>query len=159
MRLEGKTAIITGVGAGIGEAIAVRFAEEGARLALAYIHEPAGRATLEKVTALGAKAIFVKADIAQEESARRIAETAAASFGGVDVLVNNAADFTQKSVEMAEISDWQKVLGVNVTGTALVSKFAIPFLKTKGGSIVNMASMSGMIAQQDIATYNASKGT
>ena len=61
-------------------------------------------------------------------------------------------------VERAEIADWQRVLGVNVIGPALVTKFAIPFMKAKGGSIVNMASMSGLIAQADFATYNASKG-
>jgi NAD(P)-dependent dehydrogenase (short-subunit alcohol dehydrogenase family) len=158
MRLHGKTAIITGVGAGIGEAIAIRFAEEGARLVLADIQEAAGRATLEKVMALGAEAAFVKADISEAKSARRIADAAISSFGGIDVLVNNAADFTQMNIEQAEVSDWQRVLGVNVIGTALVAKFAIPFMKAKGGSIVNMASMSGLIGQPDFATYNASKG-
>src|SRR5262249_11320877 len=158
MRLKGKIAIITGVGAGIGEAIATRFAEEGARLALADINESTGLATLAKVTAIGAEARFIRADISQEESARQIAETAVAAFGGVDIVVNNAADFTQLSVEKAGGADWQKVLGVNVVGTALVAKFAIPFMKAKGGSIVNMASMSGLIAQADFATYNASKG-
>jgi NAD(P)-dependent dehydrogenase (short-subunit alcohol dehydrogenase family) len=158
MRLKDKVTIITGVGAGIGEAIAVRFAEEGAHLVLADINEPAGRATLDKVTAIGAKATFVKADISQEQRARRIAESAVSTFGGIDILVNNAADFTQVSVEKAEVADWQKVLGINVIGTALVAKFVIPFMKVKGGSIVNMASMSGLIAQPDFATYNASKG-
>ena len=158
MRLKDKIAIITGVGAGIGEAIAIRFAEEGARLVLADIQEAAGRATLDKVTAMGAQAAFVQADISKEESARGIAESAVASFGGIDIVVNNAADFTQLSVERAEVADWQRVLGVNVIGPALVTKYAIPFMKSKGGSIVNMASMSGLIAQPDFATYNASKG-
>src|SRR5579864_5171640 len=158
MRLHDKTAIITGVGAGIGEAIAIRFAEEGARLVLADIQEAAGRATLDKVMALGAKAAFVKADISQTESARRIADAAISSFGGIDVVVNNAADFTQMNIERAEVADWQRVLGVNVIGTALVSKFAIPHMKAKGCSIVNIASMSGLIGQADFATYNASKG-
>jgi len=158
MRLKDKVAIVTGVGAGIGEAIAVRFAEEGARLVLADIQEAAGQATLGKVTGLGAKAVFVMADISKEESAKEISSAAVAAFGGIDIVVNNAADFTQKDVEHAEVADWQRVLGVNVIGTALVAKFAIPHLKAKGGSIVNLASMSGLIAQASFATYNASKG-
>ena len=158
MRLQDKTAIVTGVGAGIGEAIAIRFAQEGARLVLADIQEAAGRKTLEKVIALGAEATFVKADISREESARQISDAAIARFGGIDILVNNAADFTQMNIEQAEVADWQRVLGVNVIGTALVAKFAIPHMKAKGGSIVNIASMSGLIGQQDFATYNASKG-
>ena len=158
MRLKDKAAVITGVGAGIGEAIAIRFAEEGARLTLVDMHEGSGRATLDKITSMGAKGVFVQADISREEDARRIAEQAVSNFGAIDILVNNAADFTQKSVEAAELADWQKVLGVNVIGTAMVSKFAIPFMKTKGGSIVNLASQSGVRAQLGFATYNASKG-
>jgi len=159
MRLANKTAIITGVGAGIGEAIALRFAAEGARLVLNDISAPGGEATLEKVRKLGAQAVLAVADIAQEEGARKISDIAVKSFGGIDILVNNAADFTQKSIEQAEVSDWQRVLGVNVIGTALVSKCAIPHMKARGGgAIVNIASMSGVIAQADFATYNASKG-
>jgi len=158
MRLANKVAIVTGAGAGIGEAIAIRFAEEGARLVLNDISEPAGQATLKKIAGLGAKAIFVAADVSKEADDRRVVESAAQAFGGIDIVVNNAADFTQKSVEDADTKDWQKVLGVNVIGTALVSKCAIPHMKAKGGSIVNIASMSGIIAQPDFATYNSSKG-
>jgi NAD(P)-dependent dehydrogenase (short-subunit alcohol dehydrogenase family) len=107
---------------------------------------------------MGASGTFVRADISIEEDARRIADSAVASFGGIDILVNNAADFTQMTIEAAEVSDWQRVLGVNVVGTALVSKFAVPFMKAKGGAIVNMASQSGVMAQPGFATYNASKG-
>src|ERR1700694_2217776 len=159
MRLANKAAIITGVGAGIGKAIAVRFAEEGALLVLNDISESAGQATLKKVKGLGTQAGLAVADISQESGPRRIADTAVEAFGGIDIVVNNAADFTQKSIEQADVADWQKVLGVNVIGTALVSKHAIPHMKARGGgSIVNLASMSAVIAQPDFATYNTSKG-
>ncbi len=159
MRLANKVAIITGVGAGIGEAIAIRFAEEGATLVLNDISERAGQSTLKKIRGLGAQAVLAVADISLEDGAHSISDTAVKSFGGIDILINNAADFTQKNVEQAEVADWQKVLGVNVIGTALVSKYAIPHMRARGGgAIVNMASMSGIIAQPDFATYNASKG-
>jgi NAD(P)-dependent dehydrogenase (short-subunit alcohol dehydrogenase family) len=159
MRLADKVAIVTGVGAGIGEAIAIRFAEEGAKLVLNDISERAGQSTLKKIRDLGAQAALAVADISQDAGARSISAAAVKSFGGIDILINNAADFTQKNVEQAEVADWQKVLGVNVIGTALVSKHAIPHMRARGGgSIVNMASMSGIIAQPDFATYNASKG-
>jgi NAD(P)-dependent dehydrogenase (short-subunit alcohol dehydrogenase family) len=159
MRLKEKIAIVTGIGAGIGEAIALRFAEEGAGLLLADIHEPGGRRTLDQVRALGAEAELVVADIADEAQAQSIADAAAARFGGIDILVNNAADFTQKNVESATRQDWEKVLSVNVIGTSMVSKYAIPHMRARGkGSIVNIGSMSGIIAQRDFATYNSSKG-
>lgn len=159
MRLRDKVAILTGVGAGIGEAIAVRFAEEGARLILNDIHESNARRTLERVIATGAKAELAIADVANEDGAKSLSEKALARFGRIDILVNNAADFTQKGVEDATLEDWKKVFGVNVFGTAMVAKHAIPAMKAqKGGSIVNIASMSGIIAQADFATYNSSKG-
>jgi NAD(P)-dependent dehydrogenase (short-subunit alcohol dehydrogenase family) len=159
MRLANKVAIITGVGAGIGEAIAIRFAEEGATLVLNDISERAGQSTLKKIRDIGGQATLAVADISQEDGSRSISDAAVQSFGGIDILINNAADFTQKNVEQAEVADWQKVLGVNVIGTALVSKYAIPHMRARGGgAIVNMASMSAIIAQPDFATYNASKG-
>ncbi|MDQ2898982.1 MAG: SDR family oxidoreductase [Acidobacteriota bacterium] len=162
MRLQNKIAIVTGAGAGIGAATAVRFAEEGARLVLVDISDGNAHATSKKIEDMGAKAIVVAVDISREEDCRHISDAAASAFGGIDILVNNAADFTTKSVEDAEMADWQKVLGVNVIGTAMVAKYAIPRMKAhtkgRGGSIVNLASMSSIIAQPNFATYNSSKG-
>jgi NAD(P)-dependent dehydrogenase (short-subunit alcohol dehydrogenase family) len=159
MRLEGKTAIITGAGAGIGEATAMRFAEEGAKLVLADLNLAGVEGVAERIVSQGGAAVAIAADISKEEDAKRISDTAVERFGAIDIVVNNAADFTTFSVEDATPQHWQRVLGVNVIGTAMVSKFAIPHIKARGrGSIVNIASMSGIIAQPNFATYNSSKG-
>lgn len=159
MRLQNKIAIITGAGAGIGEATATRFAEEGARLVLADYNAEAANAVAERLQALGADAIAVTSDISKEEDARLISERAMEAYGGIDILVNNAADFTTLNVEQATVADWHRVLNVNVIGTASVSKYAIPHIRKRGqGSIVHLASMSGIIAQPNFVTYNTSKG-
>ena len=158
MRIKNKVALITGAGAGIGEAIAVRFAEEGARLVLNDISEKGARQTVDLVRKMGAEAVAAVGDVSSESDAARLTETALEHFGQLDILVNNAADFTQKSVENASVADWEKVLRVNVIGTALVAKYAARAMMASGGAIVNLASMSGIVAQRDFATYNSSKG-
>ena len=159
MRLENKVAIITGIGAGIGQATALRFAEEGARLVLADLNEQAAHATTRMVEEMGGRAVGLRADISREADARAISEAAVSAFGGIDILVNNAAEFTAKSVENATLEDWHRVYGVNVFGTAMVSKYAIPHMKArKCGSIVNVGSVSGVLAQRDFATYSSTKG-
>lgn len=159
MRLRDKVAIITGAGAGIGQGTAVRFAEEGAKLVLADISEASASAAARQINENGGKAVVAAGDISKEADASRISEIAVETYGGIDILVNNAADFTTFAVEDATPEHWQKVLGVNVIGTALVAKHAIPHIKKRGsGSIVNLSSMSGFIAQPNFATYNSSKG-
>lgn len=158
MRLANKISIITGAGAGIGQSTAFRFAEEGSRLVLADINSADVDNTAREIASRGCEVVAVSGDISKEEDARRISEVAVERFGGIEILVNNAANFTTFSVETATVEQWQTVLGVNVIGTALVAKHAIPHLKKRGkGSIVNVGSMSGIIAQPNMATYNSSK--
>ncbi|MDQ1470637.1 MAG: hypothetical protein QOJ99_2117 [Bryobacterales bacterium] len=159
MRLANKISIITGAGAGIGEGTATRFAEEGSKLVLTDISEADVNAVSKRLCAMGAQAVAVTGDISIEDDARRISETAIEHFGGIDILVNNAANFTTVSVEHATPEDWRRVLEVNVIGTGLVSKHAIPHIRKRGkGSIVNVSSTSALMAQPDFATYNTSKG-
>ena len=159
MRLANKISIITGAGAGIGEGTAIRFAREGSKLVLADRDQATLTAVAARLSAAGADVLAVVGDISDEDHARRISEAAVQRFGGIDILVNNAADFTTVSVEHASVQDWQRVLNVNVMGTALVAKHAIPHLRKRGkGSIVNVSSTSALMAQADFATYNTSKG-
>lgn len=159
MRLANKIAVITGAGAGIGEGTALRFAEEGAKLVLSDLDERNLHKVVAQIASAGGKAVAVVGDISNDEDAQKISAAAVAEFGGIDIVVNNAANFTTVSVEHATVADWQKVLNINVMGTALVSKYAIPHMRKRGqGSIVNISSTSAMMAQPNFATYNSSKG-
>lgn len=159
MRLQDKVAIVTGAGSGIGEATAILFAQQGAKLVLNDIDEGNGKRVVKAVEAAGGQAVLVMGDVSLEETGLALPAAAIQHFNRLDIVVNNAANFTQMGVEKAEMSDWLKVFGVNVFGPAFICKHSIPHLKKSGkGAIVNVASMSGVIAQHDFVTYNASKG-
>jgi dihydroanticapsin dehydrogenase len=157
-RLDGKVAIVTGGGEGIGRATCLRLAEEGAAIVVAEINSKTGSATADEVKQTGGRAIFVETDVANEASIQKMVAAAVAEFGKVDVLVNNAAVFVLHGIE-ATVDDWRKILDVNVMGSALVAKHVVPEMKkVGGGAIVNLGSISSFIAQPNFWTYNASKG-
>src|SRR5678815_3480288 len=157
-RLQNKVAIVTGGSVGIGQATAVLFAEEGAKVVIANPSEPSGEQTAQDIRAQGGEAIFVQVDISNEDDCRHACDEAVRVFGQLDILVNNGAVFILKGLE-ATVADWQRMLSVNVMGTALMAKYASEHMKSAGGgSIVNLGSISSFVAQPSFITYSSTKG-
>ena len=159
-RLSGKTAIITGGAVGIGRACVLRMAEEGAKAAIFDLLEADGRALADAVVGNGGKAAFWNVDVAHEEALKSAIDAAAAHFGGLNVLVNNAGiSGSPKPTDQVTEAEWDRVQAVNVKGVFFGTKHAIPHLRAAGGgSIVNLSSIAGLIGIGGIAPYHASKG-
>jgi NAD(P)-dependent dehydrogenase (short-subunit alcohol dehydrogenase family) len=156
MRLSGKAAFVTGAASGLGRAIAEAFVAEGARVAVADIDEEGGRAAAE---ALGPAALFLRHDVTDEGSWERSLAAAAAAFGRIDTLVNNAGIAVVANIEKTSLEDWRRVQAVNVEGVFLGCKHALPHLRAAGGgAIINMSSVAGIIGDPSLAAYCASKG-
>ena len=157
MRLKDKIAIVTGAGAGIGQATAQVFAEEGAKVVVADVDRKTAEETAASIQSKGGAAHSVHADISKEADARLITDEAVSAFGRVDILVNNAATFVLKGFD-ATVEDWQQSLGVNIIGTVMVTKYASERMKASGGgAIVNLASISSFVAQPNFFAYSATK--
>jgi len=157
--IEGKTAIVTGSGNGIGRATAIRLAAEGARVTVAEIEVDSGHETVELITRAGGSAIYSRTDTTDSASIKEAVSATIAAHGDVDVLVNNAAAFVFGKIEDVTQDDWARVFGVNVIGYANCVREVLPSMRKKnGGAIVNIASVSSFIAQPEFIPYNASKG-
>jgi meso-butanediol dehydrogenase / (S,S)-butanediol dehydrogenase / diacetyl reductase len=157
MRLPNKVAVVTGGASGIGRATALRFAAEGASVAILDRDSVRSEEVSREIREQGNKALFLPTDISIESQVREAIERAESEFGKLDILVNNAAAFVFGSYEVSQ-ADWERVLSVNVMGTALCSKYAIPaMIRAGGGAIVNVSSISGFVAQERSLPYNTSK--
>lgn len=157
MKLKDKIAVITGGASGIGEFGTRRFAAEGATVIMLDINETAGNALSGELD----NVFFIKTDISDEMSVKSAFDEIAAKFGRVDVLYNNASVFLGgRDGALADVASdiWTKVLAINLNGMYYCSKYAIPLMKEKGGSIINTASSAAVVGVPGCAAYSATKG-
>ncbi|PIE08080.1 MAG: 3-oxoacyl-ACP reductase [Rhodobacterales bacterium] len=155
MRLEGKTAIVTGAGSGFGAGIARKFATEGAKVLVADLNADTARAVADEIGGLAAQV-----DVADPAGMRALAETAREAFGHIDILVNNAG-VTHLPAPMETISEeeFDRVLAVNVKSVYLAAREIVPMMKARGsGAILNVASTAAISPRPNLSWYNASKG-
>lgn len=159
-RLEGRTALITGAGRGIGRATAVRLATDGARIAINYKgNSAAAEETKRAVEAAGSQATLVQGDVSVDADAERVVKEALAFGGGkLDILVNNAGITRDNLLLRMSAEEWDAVLDLNLRGAFLVTKAAMrPMMKQRGGRIVNVSSIAGVMGNAGQANYSAAK--
>ena len=158
--LGGKVAFITGAGAGIGRAIALAFAGEGAAVAVADLDAAAAARVAAEIAAAGGRAVALHVDVSQPASVVAAVAEAAAQLGGIDILVNNAGICPLAGYEEITIDEWNRVLGVNLTGPFLCSQAALAHLRrSPQGRIINIASVAARTGGKAVgAHYTASKG-
>jgi len=164
MRLADKVAIVTGAGSGIGAAIALRFANQGARVIATDAQQNAVEAVAEQIRAQGGQVVALRQDVSVEADWQTVCEAAQAQFGRIDILVNNAgiadkAGMMGSRADVTEIDDWDRVITVNLKGVFLGVKQVIPsMIAGGGGAIVNLSSIAAMLGNAAPFAYTASKG-
>ncbi len=159
MRLEGKVAIVTGAGSGIGRATSLAFASEGARVVVADIEAEGGEETVRMVHEADGQAVFVKVDVSRAEDVETMVDKAVEAYGRLDCAFNNAGISPPPvSISRCPQDSWEKVITINLTGVFLCMKYELPkMLKSGGGSIVNTSSVLGLFGDGGHPAYAASK--
>jgi NAD(P)-dependent dehydrogenase (short-subunit alcohol dehydrogenase family) len=162
MRLKDQVAIITGAGAGIGKAVALRYAAEGAQVLVAEIDSQRGCDTARQIHAANGEAFFVQTDVAEEADVNALVKTTIVRNGRIDILINNAAVLMHgKDTRLHELSSevWDRTLAVNLRGYWLCAKYVIPYMLHQGrGCIINLASPTGFRGYESLTAYSVSKG-
>ncbi|HEX7052863.1 MAG TPA: SDR family oxidoreductase [Burkholderiales bacterium] len=154
-RMQGRVALVTGGGGGIGEATARLFVEEGGSVALV---DASGEAVEAAARPFGDKALAIVADVSQEAQAKRAVDEALARFGALHALVNVAGVRVYRALAEASAEDWQRILAVNVLGTAYCCKAALPALREAGdATIVNVSSVYGVMGRKGMGQYDTTK--
>lgn len=157
-RMTDKVAVITGGARGLGLAAVERLCEEGARVLFTDVLEAEGQVQLERLKGLGYAVAFEVQDVTEPERWGVVLDAAVARWGRLDVLVNNAGVAIISDIESLTLAQWRKTLSVNLDGVFLGTQAAVARMKAKGGSIVNIASIEGIVGEPLIPAYNASKG-
>jgi NAD(P)-dependent dehydrogenase (short-subunit alcohol dehydrogenase family) len=159
MRLKDKVALITGGTSGIGEATALLFAREGAKVAITGRNETRGHAVTAQILESGGKAIFIRTDVRKADECRRAVDAILTSFGRIDILFNNAGIFYAHDALECSEDEWDLQIDVNLKGTFLMSKYALPGMIAQGGGvIINNSSGWGLVGGDKAVAYCASKG-
>jgi NAD(P)-dependent dehydrogenase (short-subunit alcohol dehydrogenase family) len=159
MRLEGKITLITGSGSGIGKSSALLFAKQGATVIVNDLDAAKGAESTEEIRMAGGTAVFIKADVTDQDSVKTMIEQVIARFGRIDVLFNNAGISGVGSLHELEQDMWDRVMNVNVKGVFLPSKYVLPhMIQQMSGCIINMSSCIAEIGLARRAAYAASKG-
>jgi NAD(P)-dependent dehydrogenase (short-subunit alcohol dehydrogenase family) len=158
-RFENKVIVITGAGVGIGRAAALAFAREGGAVVIGDVNLDAANETARQIQEAGGRAVAIRCDVRNAAEVKNLIDTAVKTFGGVDVLYNNAGVVRYGTVEELSEEDWDFQLDINLKGTFLTCKYAIPEMRKRGGgAIVNTASVQAFASQKTVAAYSASKG-
>ena len=158
MKLKGKVALVTGAAQGIGKAVALLLARNGADIIVSDINLEKAEETAREVEGLGQRALAVKTNVAEANDVEKMVQTALERFGRIDILINNAGITRDKLLLRMSDEDWDAVLGVNLRGTFLCTRAVIrPMAKQKSGKIVNIASVVGTMGNAGQANYVASK--
>lgn len=158
-RFSNKSIVITGAGKGLGRAAALAFAREGGAVTIGDVDLDQANLVVEEISATGGRALAVACDVRSPEQVQGLIAAAVDAFGGVDVLYNNAGVVRYGTVEELSIEAWDLQIDVNLKGSFLTCKYAIPEMRKRGGgAIVNTASVQAFASQKTVAAYAASKG-
>lgn len=157
-RVSGKIALVTGAGMGLGRATSLLLAKEGATLFCTDISPQHGEATAQLIREAGGMAHFMTHDVSDPAAWEKVAQAVHDQHGRLDIVVNNAGIAYASNIEDCDMEQWRHTMAVNADGVFLGCKHGVALMKGKGGSIINLSSIDGVIGEAELAAYCASKG-
>lgn len=158
MSLAGQTALVTGGSKGIGRAICLALAKEGANIIIAARNDSEIKETMDKLKEMGSKSLAIQADVRSEEDVRRLISMTIDKCGKLDILINNAGVAYKKRLEETTLEEYEKIIDTNLKGVFLCTKYAIPYIRgSKNGKIINISSVGGLHGLPEFSVYCASK--